>query len=116
MKHLSDDEYIHILDVIMFKGIKALEDDENIEVKKDFNAMKSGNVFVEYEYDGRPSGLATSIVDFYCFVVSEGQYLIIELNELKKKCRKYLNTRRDVLSSVNNKKRGIILPIKELLS
>lgn len=115
MKYLSDDEYIYILDTIMFKGIKALEDDERIEVKKDLSAMKSGNVFVEYEYDKKPSGIATSMVDFYCFVVAENQYLIIELNELKKKCRKYLNTRRDVESPAN-KKRGIILPIKELLS
>ena len=38
-----------------------------------------------------------------------------EINKLKKLCRPYLNTKRDVKGGDDNTSKGILLPIKDLL-
>ena len=39
----------------------------------------------------------------------------IKTEKLKELCRKYLNTKKDVLGGDENTSKGILLPIKELL-
>ena len=40
----------------------------------------------------------------------------METLELKIKCRKYLNTKRDIKGGDSNTSKGILLPIKELIT
>lgn len=87
---------------------------KKIEIKHDLLALKTGNVFVEYFSRNKPSGISTSESDFYCFAFGD-TFHIISLESLKKKCREYINTSRDVLGGDSNTSKGILLPITELL-
>ena len=88
---------------------------KKIEVKTDLRAYKTGNVYVEYFSRGKLSGISTSESDYYCFVLGSVM-ILIESKELKNKCRKYLNTSRDKKGGDNNTSKGILLPVKELIS
>jgi len=85
---------------------------KTIEVKRDFKCLETGNIFVEYESRNKPSGIATSISDYYCYWLSEYHFIMIEKEELKKLCRKYIGTKRDVLGGDMNTSKGILLPLK----
>ena len=87
---------------------------KKIEVKTDFKANETGNVFIEYESRGKKSGIATSLADYYCIAI-ENSFHIMKPELLKEKCRKYLGTKRDVLGGDNNTSKGILLPVIELV-
>lgn len=89
--------------------------DKKIEVKTDREALKTGNVFIEYALYGRPSGLSSSEADYWCFVLSNTQMILIEAKKLKKICRKYLGKRRDIRGGDNKASSGILLPIEDLI-
>jgi hypothetical protein len=88
---------------------------KKIEVKRDFKAIETGNIFVEYQSRNKPSGLATSEAHYWVYWLSEKHFITIEKNELKKLCRKYLGTKNDVLGGDNNTSKGILLPIIDFL-
>jgi hypothetical protein len=84
---------------------------KKVEVKRDFRCLETKNVFVEYESRGKPSGIATSEADYYCFWFSDVHCVIIKTHKLKEHCRKWIGTNRDVLGGDNNTSKGILLPI-----
>lgn len=57
-----------------------------IEVKTDFEFLKTGNVFVETHQYGRPSGVSTTEADYWAFVLGNVVVFIptFELRELVK--------------------------------
>jgi hypothetical protein len=83
-----------------------------VEVKSDAQYQKTGNFYVEYFCNGKPSGISATKSDVY-FIYLDKLY-IIKTKDLKSKCRKYLNTKRDVKGGDNMLSKGILLPIKEL--
>lgn len=87
---------------------------KKIEVKHDLQALKTGNVYVEYQSRGNRSGISTSEAEYYCFAFGDTFHLI-ETKLLKSRCRKYINTNRDKQGGDSNTSKGILLPIKELL-
>jgi hypothetical protein len=97
------------------RHISNILSNKKIEVKTDFKALNTGNVFVEYESRNKKSGISTSEAEFYCFIISNEQLIIIETKLLKKKCRYYLKTKRDVIGGDLNTSKGILLPITELI-
>lgn len=44
------------------------------EVKRDYGAGTTGNVFVEYESRGKPSGLDVTESDYYVFLLADDWY------------------------------------------
>ena len=86
---------------------------KKIEVKRDRLAHKTGNIFIEYESRGKPSGIATSKADFYAYYISD-ICILITLDKLKSICREYLNTSKDIVGGDDNTSKGILLPIIEL--
>ena len=84
---------------------------KKIEVKRDFRCLETKNVFVEYESRNKPSGIATSEADYYCFWFSDVHCVIIKTDKLKEHCRKWIGTNKDVLGGDNNTSKGILLPI-----
>jgi len=85
-----------------------------IEVKTDFQAIKTGNLFVEYESRGKKSGIANSQAVWYSFVLSNNIVLTISTEKLKNICREYHQTKRDILGGDNNTSKGILLPIERI--
>ena len=93
--------------------VGSIFNDKRIEVKYDLRALVTRNVFVEYYSRGKLSGISTSKAEYYCFCFGV-TYHLIDTEELKKRCRKYLNTNRDTVGGDNNTSKGILLPLKEL--
>ena len=87
---------------------------KTIEVKYDLQGLNTDNIFIEYESRGKKSGISTSLSDYYCFCLGETFHLIKTL-DLKKRCREYINTKRDIKGGDNNTSKGILLPINKLL-
>ncbi len=85
-----------------------------VEVKHDLRALDTGNIFVEYESRGKPSGMSTSKAEWYCYAFGDTFHLI-KLDDLKQRCRKYIGSRRDVVGGDNNTSKGILLPLKDLM-
>lgn len=115
MKYNNDFKYDLELGNIGENMLGDILSSKKIEVKTDFKAYKTGNVYVEYESRGKSSGIATSEAEYWAFVLTKLCIVIIEKNRLKKMCRKYLKTNRDRLGGDNNTSNGILLPIKDLL-
>ena len=88
---------------------------KKIEVKTDYQATQTGNIFVEYYSRGKASGITTTQAQWYAFLLSNDKIILISTEELKDICRKYLWTKRDVKGGDNNTSQGILLPIKDLL-
>jgi len=87
---------------------------KKVEVKYDLQALKTGNVYVEYYSRGKKSGISTSEAEYYCFAFGDTFHLI-ETKLLKSRCRKYIGTNRDKRGGDSNTSKGILLPITELL-
>ena len=84
-------------------------------LSKFLKAKKTGNIFVEYYSRGKPSGISTSEAEWYCYFLSDEQFVIISSSSLKELCRKYVGTSRDVLGGDSNTSKGILLPTIDLI-
>lgn len=88
---------------------------QTIEVKRDFKALETKNIFVEYESRGKRSGISTTQATYWCYWLSDYHLIIIETDKLKQLCRKYVNTNRDIVGGDDNTSKGILLPTKVFL-
>jgi len=86
--------------------------DMGVEVKSDAQYKKTGNFYVEYECNGKPSGIAATKSKYY-YIYLDKLY-ILKTEDLKDKCRKYLNTKKDKKGGDNMASKGITIPINEL--
>jgi hypothetical protein len=93
--------------ILLLKGDK-------IEVKTDLQATKTGNVFIEYKSRDRLSGLSTSKADYWAFLISNEQIIIIETNKLKELCK--TKGLRRVNGGDNNTSKGILIPLNKLIN
>jgi len=94
-KHIKDGNYKKKCleyDVIMCKE----EEELKIEVKSDRMAKKTGNIYIEYECNGKASGISTSTSNIYVYYIINddkdyNMYLIpkLELKEMIEQ-KKYL--------------------------
>jgi O-acetylhomoserine/O-acetylserine sulfhydrylase-like pyridoxal-dependent enzyme len=93
--------------ILLLKG-------DTIEVKTDFQAQETGNVFVEYKSRDALSGISTSTATFWAFVISNEQIVIIESKKLKKICK--IKGLKRVKGGDENTSEGILVPVCQLLS
>lgn len=52
---------------------------QNIEIKTDLYYQKSGNVFIEFKSRNKPSGISTTMADYFCFILPIEQNKSIHL-------------------------------------
>lgn len=95
--------------------VKDLFENKKIEVKRDLMAKRTGNIYIEYESRGKPSGISTTEADYYFIFIKDDIFVGIETFELKKLCRRYFNTYRDKKGGDNNTSKGILLPLEDLI-
>lgn len=115
MKYNSDFRYDLQVGQIGEQYLSNILSNELIEVKTDYQAKQTGNVFVEYNSRNKDSGILTTQAKWYCFIISNEKLFFITTLELKKLCRTYLNTKRDVKGGDSNTSLGILLPLSDLL-
>ena len=115
MNYNSDFKYDLQLGQLGEKHLGNILDNEKVEVKTDYQASDTGNLFIEYLSRGKESGIITTEATWFAFIVSNEKIILVSTNKLKKLCRPYLNTKRDVKGGDDNTSKGILLPIKNLL-
>ena len=114
MEYCSDFRYDLEVGQVAEAGLADTFENKKIEVKRDLKAKETGNIFIEYESRGKPSGLASTQSDFYCFVV-EDLHIMLPTSQLKDIARSYIGTGRDVRGGDNNTSKGILLRLKDLI-
>ena len=98
--------------------VKNIFADKKIEVKteRDWWA-KTGNIALEYECNGKPSGITATKSDYWIHILATGKknhcMLVFEVPKLKKIIKKY---KKDYTRMVGdrNASKCVILPIKKL--
>jgi len=76
------------------------------------------NHYLEYEYNGKPSGIAATEATHWALLLYKNNNVekefIVPTNKLKEIARDYINTDRDVAGGDNNKTKGILMPIDKI--
>lgn len=114
MKFNSDFKYDLEVGQVEEERLAHLLSGGKIEVKRDFIAHKTGNVFVEYESRGAPSGISTTQADYWAFVLEYETVVIIPSNRLKQKCRTAFKEGRTASGGDSDTSKGVLLPVTEL--
>ena len=89
---------------------------KTVEVKRDFIASRTGNVFVEFQSRGKASGLATTRADFWAFILDGERVIIVPTQFLQQVARKAYKQGRTVRGGDNNTSEGVLVRVKELVS
>lgn len=88
---------------------------KTVEVKRDFIASRTGNVFVEFHSRGKASGLATTRADFWAFILDGERVIIVPTQFLQQVAREAYKQGRTVRGGDNNTSEGVLVKIEELV-
>ncbi len=98
-----------------------MKDGSYIEVKRDFIVSDSGNVAIEYEHNGKPSGIAITKATWWAIHLDGPKYngetiVFIKTGRLFYLAQKYRRTDRDKTGGDNKNTKIITLPVNDLMS
>ena len=89
------------------------------KVTRDARCYRSGNVVVEYESKGKPSGIVTTKDSWWCFVLSGGfkdeVIIMVEMDRLKKIAEREYQRGNICVGGDSNTSKLIKIPVKDLL-
>ena len=93
---------------------------ETIELKKDYLAYKTRNIYIEYKSRGECSGICTTKAKYYAYqLVDKNQvskmFILVEVEALRELVKKYKGTFMDVSGGDKGTSKGIKLPLVELV-
>ena len=103
---MGQDEEIWLADLLRGK---------TVEVKRDYIASRTGNLFVEFSSRGKPSGLATTRADFWAFILDGERVVIVPTEYLQQVARQAYSEGRTVRGGDNNTSEGVLVKLKELV-
>ena len=91
---------------------------KKVEVKRDKWICKSGNIAVEFKSRGKPSGIATTTADYWCFILSgemeDKIILLVEIEKLKSIARIFYKKKSIKSMGDNNTSKAVLIPFSEL--
>lgn len=116
MKYNNDFKYDLKVGQVAEERLADILQNKTIEVKRDLQAIQTGNIFIEYESRNKPSGIATTQAHYWCYFINNSRMFIIETKELKELTRKYIKTKRNIVGGDMNSSKGILLPLTDLLN
>lgn len=113
-------------DIDLAYGLQAENDLYNrivgskIELKTERDYWyKTGNIAIEYEYRGQPSGIAVTEAEFWCHELRKDcrtmAYVLTPTDILKKIARAYYAKNGAVIGGDNKWSKFILIPINQLL-
>ena len=92
--------------------------DSTVEVKRDFWTGTTGNIAVEFESRGKPSGISKTKSDYYAFVLAQEfrdeVIIIIKTSRLKQIAREYYLKGRVKEMGDDKTSLSVLIPIKDL--
>ncbi len=114
MEYNSDFRYDLKVGQVAEQALAAIFEGKKVEVKRDRKACLTGNIFVEYESRGKPSGISTSEADYWCFVVEE-TFILLTASRLKEIVAPLKGTDRERRGGDNNTSIGVLIRISDIL-
>ena len=115
-------------DIDLSKGIemedtfKEFLEGKKVEVKSERHIWEfSGNHYVEYEYDGKPSGIWTTEADYWVLMLVQDidevdvpvMTYIIPIEKMKELARKYYHLNK-TKGGDDKRTKGVLVPIEEI--
>jgi len=88
MKHNSDFKFDLDIGVEAEGEFGAIVNNKRVEVKYDRKAHETGNVYIEYMYKDRPSGISHTESDVYCYKIKD-TFVLMGTNSIKEKMRRW---------------------------
>ena len=101
--------------------------DTTVEVKTDWIAARTGNVYIEYQSRGKASGLAITQARFWAYIILKENtprdsfnvdaiqdILFFKVEKIKDVCRNWLKTNPPKKGGDSNTSLGCLIPIKDL--
>jgi hypothetical protein len=86
-----------------------------VEVKTDRETHRTGNIVVEFECNGKPSGISTTEADYWAFVIDGNALaLLVEVGRLKKIARYFYKKNGYKSGGDNNMSKMVLIPFKEI--
>ena len=90
-----------------------------LEVKTDFKAHKTGNIAIEIESNGKPSGLRTTEADWWLFNIripnAEPMLLIITKQRLRKLAQMHIHRGHTVMGGDKMLSKMVLIPVSEVI-
>lgn len=88
---------------------------KKVEVKKDFKAHKTGNIYIEIKSRGSWSGISTTKADYIVYIIGDtGLFLIFETKILQKIIKYLIQTVKTTKGGDSNTSIGVLLKINKL--
>jgi hypothetical protein len=118
MKHNSDFRYDWEFGKEGEDEIAKLLNDYKVEVKRDRQTKQTGNVYIEYQSRGKPSGIKTTKADKWAYILQDGCILIVDTELLKKALRYLIKARlcvKDMPGGDNNTSLGVLVSVERLM-
>lgn len=103
---MGQDEEIWLADLLRGK---------TVEVKRDYIASRTGNLFVEFSSRGKASGLATTKANFWAFILDGERVVIVPTKYLQQVARQAYSEGRTVRGGDNNTSEGVLVKVEELV-
>jgi len=127
MEHNNDFKYDLMIGQEGESIMARLLADTTVEVKTDWIAARTGNVYIEYESRGKPSGLAKTQAKFWAYIILKEDtpresfdveaiqdILFFKVEKIKDVCRNWLKTNPPKKGGDSNTSLGCLIPIKDL--
>jgi hypothetical protein len=97
-------------------AFKTILNGTTVEVKSDKKCRTTGNLFVEYRQQGRPSGIAVTTADYWAFEYDDDCWLLLPTKKLKAIARMVSIHHRNnrVKGGDYNEYDGVLIPINWL--
>ena len=87
-----------------------------IEVKRDFAASRTGNVFVEFSCRDKPSGIATTLATHWAFVLDDETVVLLPTEKLKVIAREAYRKRGTFRGGDSNASLGVLIRVERLVN
>lgn len=98
--------------------IAEIFSNKKIEVKTDFLAQETGNVAIEFQSRGKPSGIAVTQADYYAYCLPRANFqniiIFMEINELKRIAREYWSKGNIKKMGDENTSVSVLIPLNKL--
>ena len=95
------------------------EEGYKVEVKRDRQAHRTNNLYFEYESRNKPSGIANTEADYYCYFITDTFCFIMKVDVLKAKLRRLIKEKKVINHKQpggdNNTSLGVLVSITNFM-
>lgn len=114
MQYNSNFRYDLAVGKVAEEALGEIFENATVEVKTDFKAKTTGNLFIEFKSRGKDSGISTSEADYWCFKIAN-LFLLIATDDLRVLIEPLKGTTAERTGGDNNTSIGVLLPLNTLI-